>query len=454
MHVFLFNKSLRIHDNTTLNAQSLLGKIVPIFVFTEQVNPKKNQYFSDHSVQFMVESLEDLKKDIHKQGGELYFFHDDLIDCLHKLHKKAPFDSLGTNFDYSPYARRRTDELVQFCKKNEIEFVCKEDHVMYDILEGQTLKKDKTPYTVFTPFKNNCQKKLKVPSPVYTTIHFMKQPKWNSLRVRDIHDYYTFNPHANITGGRTNGLHILSKLDQFHTYDKERDTFTYSTTFLSAHNHYGTVSIREVYEAAKQNTSIVNELCWRDFYYNLFYTHPYMLGGQIGDINQPFKEKFGKIKWVYDKELFKKWCNGTLGIPVCDAGMRQMNQIGFMHNRLRMITSGVLCKLCRLPWWWGEQYFARTLLDYDCIQNGGGWGWGCHGIDPQQVFRIFSPKLQGESYDKECIYIKKYIPELKDVPNKDIHNWEESHVNYTVYYPPAINYKEARKETLAMLANL
>ena len=456
MHIFLFNKSLRCVDNSTLIEQSNLGDVTPIFVFTEQVNPRKNHYFSNNSVQFMVESLHNLQSQINDKHGELYFFHDDLLRCLKQIHKLSPITSLGTNYDYSPYARKRTHELDEFCKKNDIRFICKEDNLLYNILEGATLKKDKQPYTVFTPFKNNCQKTLKIPEPDHHQVSFKKMPLLKQLKssISDIDQYYTPNKDINVHGGRSNGLSILKSIDKFRTYDKERDRFTYSTTFLAAHNHYGTVSIREVYHACKKNDGLVNELHWRDFYYNLFHTHPYMLGGQVGDENKPFKEKFGKIKWSYDKKLFKKWCDGTLGIPVCDAGMRQMNKTGFMHNRLRMITSGVLSKLCRIPWWWGEKYFATKLVDYDCIQNAGGWGWGCHGIDPQQVFRIFSPQLQGEHYDPECEYIKMYIPELKDVPPEDIHKWDTMYVNYKVYYPPAIDYKEERKETLDMLKKL
>ena len=177
-----------------------------------------------------------------------------------------------------------------------------------------------------------------------------------------------------------------------------------------------------------------------------------MLAGMIGKKNKAFKPKFDQIKWNYNKKLFERWCTGTLGIPSCDAGMRQLNQTGFMHNRLRMLTAAVLTKLLLIPWHYGEKYYATKLLDYDCIQNGGGWGWTVTGIDPTQLFRIFSPKSQSEKYDPDCEFIKKYIPELKDLDPKEIHNWEETYEthlkNGIKYYKPAIDYSEARKNAL------
>lgn len=454
MNIFLFNKSLRCYDNTTLiNQMTEMGSIVPIFVFTEQVNKSKNKYFSNNSVEFMVESLIELSESIKKYGGKLYFFHNDnLINVLKDLHKISPINSLGTNFDYSPYAVHRQELLTDFCKKNNIIFYMKEDHVLYNILEGQTNKENGEPYSVYTPFRNYCLKNLHVPKPnTFKKFDFIKTTKIEKseyyISEKDIHQFYEYNPNANIRGGRSNGLKILKNMDEFKDYKKNRDIFTYKTTFLSAHNHFGTVSIREVYYATK-NKDIINELIWRDFYYNLFYNNPHVLGGMIGNTNKSFKPKFDHIKWHNDKTLFNKWCNGTLGIPVCDAGMRQLNKTGFMHNRLRMVTACVLTKLLLLPWQWGEKYFATKLLDYDSIQNAGGWGWTAHGVDPNQVFRIFSPKSQSMKFDPECEYIKYHIPELKDVDPKDIHDWENKYINYTIYYKPAINYKENRKKSL------
>lgn len=455
MNIFLYNKSLRCNDNTTLIEQiNNENNIIPIFIFTEQVNINKNNYFSNNSVQFMIESLIELAYEIKKKyNGKLYFFHSDkLIKVFEEIIKNNVINSIGTNFDYSPYAKLRQDILLNFCDKNNIKFYIKEDHVLYDIIFGQTLKKDNTPYKVFTPFKNFCLKNLIIREPNnFKKFNFIINKKLEDnkyyINIKNINKFYIFNEYNNIKGGRSNGLKILKNANHFKLYTKSRDNLTYNTTFLSAYNHYGILSIREVYNSFKNNIGIVNELHWRDFYYNLYYNFPNMLGGQINKINETFKPKFNNILWNNNNKLFNNWCNGTLGIPMCDCGMRQLNKIGFMHNRLRMICANVLTKLLLINWHLGEKYFAQKLIDYDCIQNSGGWQWMCAGIDPQMVFRIFSPKLQNIKFDPECIFIKEYIPELKNVPNKDIINWENSYINYTdIDYPsPQIDYVKARE---------
>jgi len=488
MNIFLFNKSLRLNDNTTLINQLLEYKsVIPIFIFTEQINLKKNQYASQNSIQFMIESLQELSEEIKEiYKGKLYFFHNDNLMTV--LNSFDNIISIGTNFDYSPYAIRRQDNIEKFCKANNIKFIIYEDHLLNDILDGQTLKKDGKPYSIFTPFNNFCQKNLNVRKPnKFKNFKFNinKQLENNKYYIDDITTITDYNnPDIQVRGGRSFGLTILNniKKSKYIDYSSQRDYFTYDTTFLSAYNHFGNVSIREVYwsiiKSSKELNNftkksnilsikdltkltelfnkygvkgLINQLYWRDFYYNLFYNNPHMLSGQIGDTNQPFKEKFNYIKWNYNKDHFEKWCNGITGIPLCDAGIRQLNKTGYMHNRLRMICSSVLCKLLLIPWQWGEKYFAQKLVDYDVIQNAAGWGWGCHGIDPNQIFRIFSPHIQSYKFDKECIYIKKYIPELKNIEPIKIHNWE-SLLNY--YVPSIINYKEARNLALTELKRI
>lgn len=467
MNIFIFNKSLRCIDNTTLIHQLKEEEnVIPIFIFTEQVNKKKNLYFSNNSVEFMVESLIELSETIkNKYNGKLYFFHNDnIITVLKDINKLIDIKSIGTNFDYSPYAKQRQELFKDFCDKNNIKFYLKEDHVLFNILEGQTNKENGEPYSVYTPFKNHCLKNLEVREPDnFKKFNFIKNKELENskyyINEKDINKFYEYNVDANIRGGRSEGLKILKNIDNFTDYSEKRDCFLYKTTFLSGHNHFGTVSIREVYYSIKnklktKSKGIIEELVWRDFYYNLFYNNPSMLNGMIGKKNLTFREKFNNIKWSNNEKLFEKWCNGTLGIPVCDAGMRQLNKTGFMHNRLRMVTSCVLVKLLMLPWQWGERYFATKLLDYDCIQNAGGWGWTAHGIDPNQVFRIFSPKNQSVKFDPNCEYIKYYIPELKDVDPQDIHDWENKYKNYNIYFPPAIDYKNNRKKWLDELKRI
>ena len=473
MHIFLFNKSLRVKDNTTLIDHIKKYKsITPIFIFTEQVNKKKNKYFSNNSCEFMCESLVELANDIKTTySGELYFFHnDDLIKCLNEIHNKIPIETLATNFDYSPYATKRQELLKKFTDSNNIIFNIHEDHLLFPLLDGQTRKINGEPYSVFTPFKNHCSENLKVNKPdSFNKFSFSKHPELKHVKSylplnqnNQLDIFYEFNPHAHIRGGRLNGLAILKKLDNFKTYNKERDYLIYDTTFLAAHNHFGTVSIREVYWAIidklNNKNNLITELIWRDFYYNLFYNNPHMLGGMIGHTNKAFKPKYDNIKWNYDKELFKKWCKGQLGIPLCDAAMIQLNETGFQHNRMRMLTASVATKLLLLPWYWCEKYFAQKLLDYDCVQNAGGWGWTVTGIDPTQTFRIFSPQSQSLKFDADCVYIKKYLPVLKDLEPKQIHKWEETYkVNLEAgvkYLAPVIDYKKSRIASLKELGRV
>lgn len=456
MNIFIFNRGLRLTDNTTLIHQiKEKGSVVPIFIFTpEQIDPKQNDYFSNNSVQFMIESLHELSDEIKKKGGHMYFLKGDNVKVLKAIHRKEGIESIGMNTDYTPYARKRSDDIQKFCKKEGIEFYEKEDHVLYDILGGQTLKTDGDFYKIYTPFLNFVTKNLDVRKPDgFKSFKFEKMENNKYiLNEKDIDDFYEEN--MEIKSGRKAGLKILKNLDKFKTYSKERDMLTYQTTKMSVHNKFGTVSIREFYytivEKLGKSSGLIRELIFRDFYYNLFHFRPDMLGGMIGHKNAPYKEKFGKIKWNTDKKLYQKWCDGTLGIPICDSGMRQLNTTGLMHNRLRMVCASVATKLLLFPWFWCEKYFATKLTDYDPVQNAAGWGWTATGIDPTQVLRSFSPQTQGEKFDPECEFILTYIPELSSVKIDDIHKWNEKYKNYPdVKYPaPAIDYKKARKEGL------
>ena len=456
MNIFIFNRGLRLTDNTTLIHQiKEKGSVVPIFIFTpEQIDPKQNDYFSNNSVQFMIESLHELSDAIKKKGGHMYFLKGDNVKVLKAIHRKEGIESVAMNFDYTPYARKRSDDIQKFCKKEGIEFYEKEDHVLYDILGGQTLKADADYYKIYTPFLNFVTKNLDVRKPDgFKSFKFEKmETNKYVLNEKDIDDFYEEN--LEIKSGRKAGLKILKNLDKFKTYSKERDMLTYQTTKMSVHNKFGTVSIREFYyaivEKLGKSSGLIRELVFRDFYYNLFHFRPDMLGGMIGHKNAPYKEKFGKIKWNTDKKLYQKWCDGTLGIPICDSGMRQLNTTGLMHNRLRMVCASVATKLLLFPWFWCEKYFATKLTDYDPVQNAAGWGWTATGIDPTQVLRSFSPQTQGEKFDPECEFILTYIPELSSVKIDDIHKWDEKYKNYPdVKYPaPAIDYKKARKEGL------
>ena len=467
MHIFLFHRDLRLNDNTTLIEQlKKYEKIVPIFIFTpEQIDKNKNKYFSNNSVQFMIESLHELSDQIKAHNGQFYFFKGATMDVLKNIQKEHKIESIAFNFDYTPYAITRDTAIKEWCSNNKIDCIVHEDYVLHDILNNTTKKDDGTPYQMFTPFKQHLQKTLKIrPINNFRGFKFEKIIKLsnNIYRIEEskLDDFYIPNKHINVHGGRFNGLKILKNINKFNEYDKKRNFLTYETTFLSAYNHFSTVSIREVYFAVANkftiNHGIINELYWRDFYVNITYFFPHILNGQIRGNNRAFRKKYDSIPWSSSKVVFDKWCKGQTGFPIIDAAQNQLNTTGFMHNRTRMCTAMFLTKDLHISWIEGEKYFAKQLVDYSPMQNNGGWQWAAStGTDAQPYFRIFNPWTQTKNYDNECEYIKTWIPELRTVPNEDILKWYDPKVhkkwlnNEVKYYAPIISHEEETKKTLS-----
>ena len=268
----------------------------------------------------------------------------------------------------------------------------------------------------------------------------------NDFDFTSLNKYYEKNPNIIVNGGRDNAIKVLNKMDEFINYDKERDELSESTTHLSAYIKYGCISIREVYfkvfDLFGIDHGIINQLMWREFYFYLVYYFPKILEGKS------LKDQYDNIKWENNEEYINAWKNGMTGFPGVDAGIRQMNCTGYMHNRARLITSAILIKILNVDWKIGEKYFAQKLVDYDPSVNNGNWQWSSgSGADSQPYFRIFNPWTQIKDHDKECLYVKKWIPELKDVPAKDILKWDETYKKYKVNYPkPIVDYKVMREK--------
>lgn len=465
VHIFLFHRDLRLVDNTSLiNQLKTMGEaVLPIFIFPpEQINRKINKYFSDNSVQFMIESLHELSDEVKKKKGKMLFFKGDNMKVLKAINKVEPIESIGFNLDYTPYAKKRDAEIKTWCDSNNIVCLTKEDYALFDLLDGQTNKADGTPYLVYTPFMRNVLSELEVrPVDRFKSFKFKKYSELENLKYyideSEIDSFYEPNPDINVHGGRSNTLKILKKLDNFKNYSDCRDILTYKTTFLGASLHFTTCSIREVYhkmvEVLGKKSGLIRELVFRDFYINIIHNFPRVLEGQIKTRNKSYKEEFDQISWSYSKKNFEAWTEGLTGFPVIDAAQRQMNTTGYMHNRCRMITSSFLTKDLHIDWRWGEQYFATKLVDYDAINNSQGWQWSTgNGTDAQPWFRIFNPWTQQKTYDKDCVYIKKWVEELADVEPNDIHNWFKPEVRAKypdISYPkPIVDHDEERKETI------
>lgn len=460
--VFIFHRDLRIEDNTTLIELSKLGHVVPIFILSDkQVNLQKNKFGNNSLIQFMCESLYELSENIKKYQGKLYFFKDiNTINVLEKLSKIIDISCIGFNYDYTPFAKKRDKEILKWCKQHNISSIVLEDYLLNNTLDNMTKKSDGTEYKVFTAFKNHCVKLTVRYVNRFNKFRFKKYDKVKELSnyfdIKNLKELYTVDNNVIVHGGRTNGLKIIKNIEKFKNYNRLRNDTSYQTTHLSAHNKFGTISIREVYYSIYnklgRGSILLNELYWRDFYYNIINDNQHILHGKS------YKPEYDKVKWSYDKYLFKQWCTAKTGFPIVDAGMTEINTTSYMHNRCRMIVAMFLCKILHVDWRLGEKYFAQKLIDYDPSVNNSSWQWvSGSGCDAQPYFRIFNPWNQTIKFDKECTYIKKWLPVFKNIPNKHILKWYDPKIRnmYNINYPePIVDYKKERERTIRMLRNI
>ncbi len=442
--IFIFRRDYRLFDNTAfIECYKNSSRLLPIFIFTPE-QTKDNEYFSSNSFQFLLESLDSLDNVLkNKYKSQLHYYYGTNINVLEKLLKEYKYDSIYFNIDYTPYAIERDNSIKDFCEKNNVTCNVYEDYLLFNI--GTLLKADGKAYEKYTPFKNNAKTKK---FPIVNNFQF-KSNKFDKIN----YDFkvsslkYVFNENLLYHGGRDYALEILKNIQIFVNYGSERNDLIVNTTHLSAYIKYGCVSIREVFNTIKNafglNHGLIDQLLWREFYYYLVYYFPRVLHGKS------LKLQYDGIKWNNDPKIFEAWKEGNTGFPGVDAGMREMNSTGYMHNRARLITSGILIKILNIDWRLGEKYFAQMLIDYDPSVNNGNWQWSSgSGADSQPYFRIMSPWKQVIDNDPDCEYIKKWIPELNDVPNKDILNWNKSYNKYkNIKYPkPIVDYDVMRKE--------
>lgn len=448
--IFIFHRDLRLHDNIGLSrALEESDELLLIFILTGEQLSKDNKYKSDNSVQFMVESLKELDNEICSHGSHLYYFYGKTTtDALRKIINEYKPSVVYFNEDYTPYARKRDDEIRRLCEENGVGVKMSEDYLLHSV--GSIRTKSGEVYQKFTPYFNNARKESPERPVRYNIRNLVSNKRKLRGEVKDLSKYYKENEGILCRGGRGNGLGILKGVGEYRDYNKTRDNPSVSTTQLSGYIKFGCVSIREVYwtfrEKLQRGNDLIKQLYWREFYYNLVWEYARLLEGKS------LKLEYDKIRWWNDRGWFKRWCEGRTGYPIVDAGMRQLNKTGYMHNRLRLITSNFLIKLLLIDWRWGERYYAQHLLDYDPVINNGNWQWSSSsGADSQPYFRIFNPWLQSKKYDKGAEYIKRWVPELLEVDVKDIHKWDISYVKYEIDYPkPMVNYREQREECLKM----
>lgn len=441
--VFVFRRDLRTIDNMALQSLNSLGlPIIPIFLFDRsQADPRISEYFSKRAFGFMLKSLTELQHACPLRYPETL---DDLL-------RFYDVQAIGFNEDYTPFARVRDAALRQWCSVHNVQNVqtSDRDYTLYPI--GSIKTKQGTPFSVFTPFYKASQKLPDPPKPTERKI------KWLTDRMLPS-EFPEWVPRVTYkAGGRVEGLKRLQK--SLKNYGKDRDyPFKNGTSRLSPYLKFGCISIREAYHAHRHNEPWVRQLLWKEFYANVAWSRPDVLAKQIArGPNANFLKGLPNIPWVSDHEAFKRWRQGRTGFPIVDAGMRQMNATGYMHNRCRMIVSSFLVKDLLIDWRRGEWYFARRLTDYDPCSNNGGWQWSAStGADPQPYFRIFNPWRQSVRFDRDCAYIKRWIPELRSVPNDAIHAWHAHHAEYRdVGYPaPMLDHAAQALKTKNLLSNV
>jgi deoxyribodipyrimidine photo-lyase len=445
--LFIFRRDFRIVDNVGLNlANSLCKRIYPIFIFTPEQVSGANKFKSDNAVQFMIESLQDLSSQISKMGGKLLCFYGHNDTIISYLIKTLDINIVCFNADYTPYAIQRELSIIKICDTKGIAVEYGHDYYLH--VPGSILNGQGETYQKFTPYYNVASRK-KVDAPArLKKIHFATSLKHlqNTITLDTTLNKFTkINDNILVHGGRKNAINQMKiAAKNISHYAKTHNNLEKPSSQLSAYIKFGCISIREVYKTFRTKHDFIRQLFWRDFYANILYSFPQVLGHAL-------KPNYNKIKWHHNSNWFKKWCDGETGFPVVDASMRELNSTGFMHNRARLIVSSFLIKTLLISWEHGEKYFATKLTDYDPASNNGNWQWTSgSGADSQPYFRIFNPWRQAEEYDASCEYIKKWIPELKDVPNKDIFNWETEWINYKdIKYPkPICNYEEQRDKAL------
>jgi deoxyribodipyrimidine photo-lyase len=428
--VFWFRKDLRLEDNRAL--YHFINDIKPDekYIFLYIKNKNTYNFFGQKRIAFLYESLKELQILLEVKKYNLYIFKGNSVDCFKSIISQFGSIEVYSNLQIEPYAKKRDKSVQLFLNSKKSVLKLYSDITLFE--PGEVLKEDKTPYTVFTPFSKKCHTLLNNSHYSESEYNLNKLAPKNNVYSADSFDFseeYTkLEKSPLIRGGRIEGIALLSDFikNGITDYKAKRDfPGITGTSLLSAHLHFGTISIRETYNSAlnksekvKDNNGIViwiNELLWREFYYNITYHFPNVF-------KNSFKEKFDAVKWDTNTSLFDAWRDGKTGYPIVDAGMRQLKEEGWMHNRVRMITAMFLTKDLFIDWRLGEKHFAEHLIDLDFSSNNGGWQWSAStGCDAQPYFRIFNPYLQSRKFDSEGDYIRKYVKELKNIPSKYIH---------------------------------
>lgn len=418
--IFWFRRDLRLDDNHGLyEALNACEAVLPLFIFDKNILDKLSNK-EDARVEFILDQINSIHSQLQEKGSSILIKYGTPEEVFTELLDTYEVESVYTNRDYEPYANERDEAIEKLLNTKEISLNSFKDQVIME--PGEILNGSGEFYKVFTPFSRVWLEKFKAAKvEPYSYFHWKNLFQTKPLPQLCLEDM----------GFKPSEIKIPSKsLDEsvVKTYDETRNFPSQNgTSRLGIHLRFGTVSIRKIaLEANSLNKTFLNELIWREFYMMILAYNPQV-------VDKAFKLAYDRIPWRNNEEEFKAWCEGKTGYPIVDAGMRELNTTGYMHNRVRMVVASFLTKHLLIDWRWGETYFAERLLDYELASNNGGWQWAAGtGTDAQPYFRIFNPISQQEKFDKNWTYIKKWVPEI----------------NSDKYPKPIVDHKFARQRAL------
>lgn len=423
VNIFWFRRDLRLDDNVGFyNALKSEHPVLPIFIFDEEILKKLPK--DDARITFIYETLQKMRTKLEdKNSSSIAMFHGEPAVVYKNLLEKYNIDTVFTNRDYEPYAKERDDKIQQLLNDNNIKFKTFKDQVIFE--QNEVTKKDGLPYVVYTPYMKVWKEQFKTHTlDFYYTSSFLK----NLIQDKELPNL-SLSDIGFTKSNQKIKKHIVTPALIQNYEDTRNFPAQDSTSKLGPHLRFGTVSIRKMIEKAitEKNEIFWQELIWREFFMQILWHFPHTS-------KKSFKAKYDRIDWRNNEAEFLKWCNGQTGYPLVDAGMRQLNETGFMHNRIRMLVGSFLCKHLLIDWRWGEAYFAEKLHDYEMASNIGNWQWVAgSGVDAAPYFRIFNPTTQIKKFDSDLAYIKKWVPDFQEF----------------TYPKEMVDHKEARERCLA-----
>ena len=417
VNIFWFRRDLRLDDNVGF-LEALKGEhpVLPIFIFDKEILNELPE--DDARVTFIFETLQKMRDELQeKHGSSIALYHGKSETIWKQLLEDYKVDTVFTNHDYEPYALERDKKIKKLLEDQEVSFETFKDQVIFE--KDEVVKGDGDPYVVYTPYKNKWQEVFDADK--HLKIHYTSQYLENLIE-------HSRLPNISLSdmGFKKSSIEIPDYEVTPTLIQNYEDTRNFpaqdGTSHLGPHLRFGTVSVRKMVKKAiaEKNTVFWSELIWREFFMQILYHYP-------ETVNNAFRSKYDRIEWRNNKEEFEKWKKGETGYLLVDAGMRQLNKTGYMHNRVRMLVASFLCKHLLIDWRWGEAYFAEKLLDYEQSSNVGNWQWAAgSGVDAAPYFRIFNPMTQVDKFDKDKKYIKEFIPEFDtdDYPEKMVDHKE------------------------------